>query len=137
GKEEYLNCEKYEIRHWDWTIENKITYLITKINEARKKHASLQQTNNIQFCHIENNNLIAFYKWSDDRSDETLTVISLDSHHAQQGFVQLPLSSLGFNAGHSFSLRDAITGNSYNWSTEWNYVELNPALPFHVFHINK
>ncbi len=137
GKEEYIHCEKYEIRHWDWSIENKITYLITKINEARKKHASLQQTNNIQFCHIENSNLIAFYKWSDDKSDETLTVISLDSHHTQQGFVQLPLSSLGVEDGHQFSMRDAITGNSYNWNSEWNYVELNPTLPFHVFHINK
>jgi starch synthase (maltosyl-transferring) len=137
GKEEYLNCEKYEIRYWDWTLENKITYLITKINAARKKHASLQQTNNIQFCHIENNNLIAFYKWSEDGSDETLTVINLDSNHTQQGFVQLPLKSLGINPGHPLSMRDAITGNRYNWSTEWNYVELNPTLPFHVFHINK
>lgn len=137
GKEEYLNCEKYEIRHWDWTIENKITYLITKINEARKRHTSLQQTNNIKFCHIENSNLIAFYKWSEDRSDETLMVINLDSHHTQQGFVQLPLQSLGINSGRPLSMRDAITGNNYNWNTEWNYVELNPTLPFHVFHINK
>lgn len=137
GKEEYINCEKYEIRHWDWNIENKLTYLITKINEARKKHASLQQTNNIRFCFIENSNLIAFYKWSDNRSNETLTVISLDSHHTQQGFVQLPLEALGVGAGHPLTMRDAMTENSYNWSSEWNYVELSPALPFHIFHINK
>ncbi|MEJ1221362.1 alpha-1,4-glucan--maltose-1-phosphate maltosyltransferase [Sediminicola sp. 1XM1-17] len=137
GKEEYINCEKYEIRHWDWNIQNKLTYLITKINEARKSHASLQQTNNIRFCHIENSNLIAFYKWSDDRSDETLTVISLDSHHTQQGFVQLPLEAIGVGAGHPLNMKDAMTENSYNWSTEWNYVELSPALPFHIFHINK
>ncbi len=137
GKEEYLNCEKYEIRHWDWTHENKLTYLITRLNATRKKHSSFHQTNNIMFCTVENDYLIAFYKWNDDRTDETLTVISLDSHNTQQGMVQLPLEALKVSAGHAIIMKDLITDNSYTWSSEWNYVELSPALPFHVFHINK
>ncbi len=137
GKEEYLNSEKYEIRHWDWSAENKLTYLIGKINEARKNHSSLQQTNNIQFCHIENENLIAFYKWNDDKTDETLSIISLDPHYAQQGVVQIPMDALGIHYGHSLNMHDVITGNSYIWDNEWNFVELNPTLPIHLFHIKK
>ena len=89
------------------------------------------------FCTVENDYLIAFYKWNDDRTDETLTVISLDSHNTQQGMVQLPLEALKVSAGHAIIMKDLITDNSYTWSSEWNYVELSPALPFHVFHINK
>lgn len=137
GKEEYLNCEKYEIRHWEWTHENKLTYLITRLNETRKNHSSFQQTNNIMFCALENDYLIAFYKWNDDRTNETLTVINLDSHNSQQGMVQMPLEALGVSAGHPVVMKDMITDNSYTWSSEWNYVELSAALPFHVFHINK
>ncbi|MEM9141621.1 MAG: alpha-1,4-glucan--maltose-1-phosphate maltosyltransferase [Bacteroidota bacterium] len=135
GKEEYKDCEKYEIRHWDWSVENKLTHLIGKINALRKTHESLQQTNNIRFCALENPNLIAFYKWNDDRTDEMLIVISLDPHYAQQGMVQLPVQELGVQPGHTVHVHDLVTNNGYFWHDEWNFVELHPALPFHIFHI--
>ncbi|MEK6155213.1 alpha-1,4-glucan--maltose-1-phosphate maltosyltransferase [Flavobacteriaceae bacterium 3-367] len=137
GKEEYLDCEKYEIRHWDWTRENKLMRVIGKINEARKNHQSLQQTNNIRFCHMENEQLLAFYKWNDDRTDETLMIISLDPHYAQQGSVQLPMEDLGIHHGQSINIHDLITDNGYIWDKEWNFVELHPTLPLHLFHIKK
>ncbi len=137
GKEEYLDSEKYEVRHWDWSIENKLTRVISKINDARKTHASLQQTNNIRFCHIENENLIAFYKWSDNQTDETLVIVNLDPHYMQQGQVQIPRDALGLHDHQSITVNDLITGNSYIWGDEWNFVELHPALPFHIFHIKK
>ncbi|MGB5556115.1 MAG: alpha-1,4-glucan--maltose-1-phosphate maltosyltransferase, partial [Flavobacteriaceae bacterium] len=112
-------------------------YVISKLNAARKAHASFQQTNNIRFCTIENDRLIAFYKWNDDRSDETLTVINLDNHYAQRGTVQLPLHEMGVQHGQPLEMHDLITNNSYIWREEWNFVEIHPALPFHVFHIKK
>ncbi len=60
GREEYLNSEKFQICHYDWSIENKMTTLISKINQIRHQNEALQQTNNIKFCHIENDNLMAF-----------------------------------------------------------------------------
>ncbi len=137
NKEEYLHSEKYEVRHWDWTIENKLTYLIGQINQIRKNHPSLQQTNNIRFCAMENEQLIAFHKWNDDRTDQTLIVVSLDSHHTQIGHVQLPMAALGMEHGESIAVYDLISNNSYIWNNEWNYIELGPNLPFHIFHIRK
>jgi len=137
GKEEYLHCEKYEIRHWDWSAENKITYLISRINQARKDHPALQQTNNVHFCFIENDQLLAFYKWNDDRSDEVLAIISLDSHNAQEGFVQLPLDAMGLGQAPRLQLNDLMTDNRYIWSSEWNFVALSPNLPFHIFQITR
>ena len=137
GKEEYFMSEKFQICHYDWTKENKITRLITKINQIRNSHESYQQTNNIKFCDIQNDNLVAFYKWNDDKSDETLTVISLDHHYSQSANMQLPLSDLGIHHGQQLEVEDLITGNSYQWFNEWNYVELHPTLPFHIFKIKK
>ena len=136
GKEEYLDCEKYEIRHWDWTIENKLTHVITKLNLARRDHPALQQTNNIRFCHVENDQLIAFYKWSDNKEDQVLVIISLDPYYSQQGTVQLPLHELGIHEGHEMRMHDLITDSTYLWYNEWNFVEIHPALPFHLFQIN-
>ena len=137
GREEYLNSEKYQITHYNWSIENKMTTMIAKINKIRHENEALQQTNNIQFCHIENDNLIAFYKWNHDKSNELLVIISLDQYYSQQGSIQMPMYQLGLYEGQQFQVHDLVTGNSYNWSHEWNFIELHPTLPFHIFKINK
>ncbi len=137
GKEEYLDSEKFQIRHWDWTVENKLTTLITKINQFRKEHKALQQTNNIKFLTIENDNLLAFYKHDDTKESEVICIVNLDPYYSQKGMVQLPLKELGIHAGHQLRVQDLITNSSYIWGQEWNYVELHPVLPFHLFKINK
>ncbi len=137
GKEEYLHCEKYEIRQWDWSRENKLTYVISKINAIRKEHEALQQTNNIRFLHIDNPYLLAFYKWNDTKTDEMLIIISLDAHNTQRGSLQLPAEAIGTTPGQGVTVHDSITDNGYIWKTEWNYIELHPALPFHFFQIKK
>ncbi|RXR23084.1 alpha-1,4-glucan--maltose-1-phosphate maltosyltransferase [Flavobacterium stagni] len=137
GKEEYYDSEKYQTRDWDWNHENKITMLISKINEVRKQNASLQQTNNIEFCDTDNEQVIAYYKFDDDKSNETLMVASLDAYYTKQAWVKLPLASLGIQNGQNCTVVDLITGNSYHWDKEWNFVELHPTLPFHLFKIIK
>ncbi|MEL0651740.1 alpha-1,4-glucan--maltose-1-phosphate maltosyltransferase [Algibacter sp. TI.3.09] len=137
GKEEYLNSEKFQITHYDWELKNKLTTIISKINFIRNHNEALQQTNNIKFCNIQNDNLIAFYKWNDDRTNEVLVVISLDPHNSQQANIQMPLQDLAVHAGHNLEMHDLITDSRYNWHNEWNYVELHPTMPFHIFKINK
>lgn len=137
GKEEYYMSEKFQLCHYDWFKENKLTTLISKINHIRKEHESYQQTNNIQFLETGNDQIIAFYKWNDNRSNETITVISLDAYNSQSGSVQLPLHALKIQHGQKIEVEDLVTRNCYNWYNEWNYVELHATLPFHIFKINK
>jgi starch synthase (maltosyl-transferring) len=137
GKEEYFMSEKFQLCQYDWFKENKITALITKINHIRKQHESYQQTNNIKFLEIGNDQLIAFYKWNDAKTNETITIISIDAYHSQAGSVQLPLQELKIHHGQKVEVEDLVTRNCYNWYNEWNYVELHPSLPFHIFKINK
>lgn len=137
GKEEYLNSEKYEVYHWDWNIQNKMTMLITRINKIRHEQPSLQQTNNIVFCATDNDQVLAYYKYDDDKQDETLMICSIDPFYEKQAWIQLPLAHLGIHQNQPIRVTDLITGNSYIWDKEWNYVSLHPALPFHLFKIQK
>jgi starch synthase (maltosyl-transferring) len=137
GKEEYYMSEKFEVKHYNWDVQNKLTSIISKVNAIRHQHEALQQTNNIKFCHVENDNLLAFYKWNDSKTDELLIIISLEQYYAQQGTVQLPLQDLGIHSGQQITVNDLVTGSSYNWHNEWNFIELHPTLPFHIFKINK
>ncbi|HEY0046391.1 MAG TPA: alpha-1,4-glucan--maltose-1-phosphate maltosyltransferase [Flavobacterium sp.] len=134
GKEEYMNSEKYDFFNWDWEKQNKLTVVISKINAIRKEHPSLQQTNNIVFCGADNDQLIAYYKFDDLRQDETLMIANLDPFYPKQGLVRLPIEQIG---NQSVKLFDLITGDSYIWDKEWNFVELHPALPFHLFKIQR
>jgi starch synthase (maltosyl-transferring) len=134
GKEEYLDSEKYEYYHWDWKKRNKLTTLITRVNHIRKEQISLQQTNNIVFCDTNNEQVMAYYKFDDNKENETLMVVSLDAFNKSQAMVKLPLQELG---NRPVEVTDLITGNSYLWDKEWNFVALSPELPFHLFKIQR
>jgi starch synthase (maltosyl-transferring) len=133
GKEEYLDSEKYEYFKWDWDKQNKITTLITRVNTIRKEQTSLQQTNNIVFCDTNNEQVMSYYKFDDDNQNKTLMVVSLDAFNTSQAMVKLPKELLRNLPVH---ITDLITGNSYIWDKEWNFVELPSELPFHLFKIH-
>ncbi len=132
GKEEYLNSEKYEVYHWDWNHKNKLIMLITRLNFLRRAHESLQQTNNIIFCDTGSDSVMAYIKYNDNFSDRTLMVVSLNDQFPIQTSIRIPIEKIGSNP---LQLTDQITGNTYWWDKEWNFVELKPELPFHLFKI--
>jgi starch synthase (maltosyl-transferring) len=136
GKEEYYDSEKYEVKRHDWKKTNRMTDIITLINKARKENPAFHSTWNIQFCHIEDQNLLAFLKVTDDLSNIILVVANLDPHAKHSGFVQLPKDRLKLGDHINVKVKDLLTEEHYTWTQEWNYVELDPfKLPFHLFKV--
>lgn len=134
AKEEYFNSEKYEIKIHDWKKTNRMTDIITMLNQARKENPALQSTWNMRFCFIDDPNLIAFVKTTDDRSNSFLVVVNLDPDGRHSGYVQLPKEHLQLGENINLKLHDIITDENYTWTQEWNYVELDPyKMPFHLF----
>jgi starch synthase (maltosyl-transferring) len=134
GREEYINSEKYEVRHYDWKRTNRMTDIMSLLNKIRKENAALQSTWNIQFCSIENNQLIAYVKSTDDLSNIILTVVNLDPTGKQSGYIQLPKEILKLSDKVNVKLHDLVTDEHYTWTQEWNFVELSPGkMPFHLF----
>jgi len=137
GKEEYFNSEKYEIKQHDWKRTNRMTDIIAIVNKARRENAALQSTWNIQFCAIENPNLIAYLKATDNLSNIILVVVNLDPNGNQSGYVQLPKERLQLGDKVNVKLRDLVTEEHFTWTQEWNFVELNPhKMPFHLFKLD-
>ena len=135
GKEEYKNSEKYEIRQWDWKMENKLTHIIRMTNRARIENTALQRTNNITFCDIQNDNILAYLKtaWNGNR---ILSIVNLDPYNSQGGYVRIPLDLIGKRPDEEYIVHDLITGSKYFWRGEYNAIELNPNLmPMHLFRI--
>ena len=134
NKEEYLNSEKYEIRHWDWDRTNKLTYLITLVNRLRHENVALQTTNNITFCSVNDDAIMAYLKISGN--NRLLVVVNTDAYSRRAGTVQVPIWQLGIGPDQDYTVYDLLTGAYYTWQGEWNYVELDPyALPMHLFRL--
>ncbi|MDQ3395088.1 MAG: alpha-1,4-glucan--maltose-1-phosphate maltosyltransferase [Bacteroidota bacterium] len=136
GKEEYIDNEKYEVKHWDWNRTSRIKEVIKLVNQIRKDNPALQQTNNISFGTSENPEIICYGKTIDDFSNQMIVVVNLDPYNLQRTMVKIPLMELGIPYDKPYWVHDQINGSRYQWLGEWNYVELNPhIMPVHIFKV--
>jgi starch synthase (maltosyl-transferring) len=137
-REEYLNSEKYEIKRWDLDRADSLRDFIARVNRARRENPALQRDRNLVFHPTDNEQLIAYSKATDDRANVILTVVNLDPHRAQRGFVKLRLESLGIDEGEPLQLDDLLDGKRYLWRGARNYVELDPQkCPAHIFRVTQ
>ena len=98
----------------------------------------MQSDWSLRFHPVNNEQLIAYSKRSDDNSNIILTVVNLDPHHTQSGWVNLPIDMLGLDPHQPYQVHDLLTGDRYLWHGPHNYVEINPAaVPAHVFRIRR
>lgn len=138
GKEEYFNSEKYEIRHYDWDYRNRMTALITRLNQIRKEHPALQSTWNIHFTRTDSEQLMSYVKYTEDMENVIWCIVSFDVEFRQSGFVEVPKQLLGIGRNVNLKVTDLLTGEVYHWFNEWNYVEIDPdKYPGHVLLVEK
>jgi len=136
GREEYLDSEKYEIRQWDRGRPDSLAELIARVNRIRRENPALQQDRTLRFHDIDNDQLIAYSKRSEDGANTILVVVNLDPHHVQSGWIELPLEELGIDPSSGFQVHDLLGDGRYLWHGPRNFVELSPhVLPAHVFRV--
>lgn len=137
NSEDYQDSEKYQIRVWDWDRPGNIKEFIARVNHARRENAALQSNESLRFCSIESEHLIAYLKYTQDLSNIILTIVNLDTAHAQWSYVKLPLADLGIKEGDSYHMHDLLSDADYVWRGERNFVRLDPAIsPGHLFRLS-
>lgn len=138
GSEEYLNSEKYEVKHRDLEAAGSLKNLIARINQIRRDNLALQSDYTLRFHETDNPVLLCFSKATEDLSNIVVVVVNLDAFHSQTGWVKLDLEALGLDGNHSFQAHDLLGGGSYLWQGARNYVELTPgSTPAHILQIRR
>jgi starch synthase (maltosyl-transferring) len=138
GSEEYLDSEKYQVRHWDWDRPSVFREFIALVNRIRRENPALQYDRWLRFYAVNNEQMLFYGKSSPDGSNVLLVVVNLDPHHRQGGTVHVPIGELGIGADDNYQVHDLITGGRFLWHGEANFVELDPAsTPAHIFRIRK
>jgi starch synthase (maltosyl-transferring) len=138
GSEEYLDSEKYELRHWDLDRPDSLKDLVARVNRIRRENPALHDNFGLRFHTVDNPQLIAYSKSTADRSNVVLVVVNLDPHHVHSGWLELPVEELGLQGPARYQVHDLMTDARYFWSGPRNYVQVDPrVVPAHVFRVRR
>ena len=126
GSEEYLDSEKYQLRRWHFDGRETLSWLIARVNHIRRDNEALQSDQSLRFLRIDNDQIIAYSKSTPDLRNLIITVVNLDPANVQHGMLEVPLWDLGLPGDRPFRVQDLLSGETYEWSGAWNYVQLHP-----------
>ena len=138
GSEEYLDSEKYEVRHWDLERPDSLRDLIARVIRIRRDNPALQGNAGLRFHPVDNEQLIAYSKTSEDAANVVVVVVNLDPHHPQSGWLEIPPESFGLDPHAPYQVHDLLSDARFFWSGPRNYVTLDPAaVPAHVLRLRR
>lgn len=138
GSEEYLDSEKYEIKHWNRESADSLKDFIARMNRIRKDNPALKCDWSLCFHELDNEQMICYMKRTEDLGNIILVVVNLDPHHVQSGWVRIPLEPLGLGAADSYQAHDLLTGARFLWHGARNYVQLDPKNgPAHILRLRR
>ena len=134
GAEEYIDNEKYEYRPRDFAgaeaAGESLAPYLTMLNRLRREHPALRQLRNLHVHGSEDDAVLVFSKhlareFTGTRSADTVVVVAnVDPHSVRETLVHLDLPAIGLPAGATFQVNDAVTGQTWDWSSS-NYVRLD------------
>jgi starch synthase (maltosyl-transferring) len=138
GSEEYLNSEKYELRHWDRERPDSLRAFVALVNRIRRENTALQSDRSLRFFPTDNEQLISYAKRDEANDNAIVVVVNLDPRNTHSGWVELDLAALGIDPAMQYQMHDLLTGARYLWEGARNFVQLDPArVPAHVFRVRR
>jgi starch synthase (maltosyl-transferring) len=136
--EEYLNSEKYELKHWDLDSPNSLRSYVALLNRIRRENTAFRANYGLQFHETNNPYLICYSKSSADGTNVILVAVNLDPFSVQAGSVNLDLTSLGVVDGMRFEVHDLLSGSRFDWMGTRNFIQLPfEGVPAHVFKVTQ
>ena len=138
GSEEYLDSEKYQLRHWDLNRPDSLRDFIARVNSIRRANPALHRDWSLRFHRTDNENIICYSKRTEDSSNIVLVAVNLDPHHTQSGWIELDPEEIPSETHRPYQVHDLLSEARYLWQGQRNYVELDPKIvPAHIFTIRR
>jgi starch synthase (maltosyl-transferring) len=135
--EEYLNSEKYEIRHRDYDRPGNLSPLMTALNRIRRGHPALSRLRSVHMWPSSNPQIFAYSKMNDTGTDRVLTVVNLDPHHVQEAVLFLDRTVLGLPPAQPLTVFDELSQETFTWFGDQPFIRLDPVHRMaHIFSIN-
>ena len=135
---EYLDSEKFQVVARDYSRTPNLVALVTAVNAARRRHPAFRMLRGTTVHRSDNEALLVYSKFDPRRDDAVLVVVNLDPWQTQSATLELDLGALGLAGEPSFDVHDALTGQTWTWSGNRPWVQLDPrAQPAHVLAVHR
>ncbi len=136
GSEEYLDSEKYQLRHWTLDRPDNLRDFIGRVNRIRGENPALHRNDTLRFHPTDNDRILVFSKRDAGGENRIVVVVNLDPHHPQSGWIDLDHEAVGLRPGESYQVHDLLAGGRYLWEGGRNFVRLDPEVsPAHIFSV--
>ena len=140
GSEEYLDSEKYQLRHWDLERPDSLRDFIARVNRIRREQpGAAVGPRRLRFHPVDNERCSCYSQdqpgrqptWCSPWSTSTRTTPSPAGWSCRW-------RSSGWTPTRPFQAHDLLSGARFLWHGARNYVALDPAAaPAHIFRLRR
>ena len=100
--------------------------------------ATTHANHSLRFLDIDNEQLIAYAKVSDDRINVVVTVVNLDPYNVHSGWLEFDPADFDVEPGHAFQMHDLLSNRRFTWEGGRHFVRLDPAsMPAHILRLRR
>jgi starch synthase (maltosyl-transferring) len=124
GKEEYLDSEKYQLRHRDPDTPGHIRDDISLINSIRRSHPQMRDMHNLRFVPAHDDRVLSYARA--DADGALLFHVLLDPHASADFGFEVPLWLFGLPSDASVEVQDLVNGNRFTWHGRDHRLMLDP-----------
>jgi starch synthase (maltosyl-transferring) len=128
GREEYLDSEKYEIRHRDYDAPGNIKADIRLMNRIRRQEHAFRDFTNLRFYTAHDDRVLYYGKMDRASGSYVLFHVLLDPFQPADFGFEVPLWEFGLPDDGSIQVQDLIHGNGFAWQGKSHSLSLDPHM---------
>ncbi|XDA98981.1 alpha-1,4-glucan--maltose-1-phosphate maltosyltransferase [Sulfitobacter sp. LCG007] len=125
-KDEYLNSEKYELKHRDFSAPGNITADVAFINALRRDNPAMKDFTNLQFFNAWDDRVLCYGRFDHAARNYLLFHVLIDPHAPAEFDFELPLWEFELPDEGAIEVQDAINGNRFTWFGKSHRLSLDP-----------
>lgn len=136
GSEEYLDSEKYELRHRDLAAPASLAPFITRLNRIRREEPALAPGRPPLLQRIDDEHLLAWVRHDADSGNTILVIVNLEPNRSRAGTLDLDRDALGIDPAAALLASDLLGPATHRWPAgHAPRIVCTPDSPLHVFRI--
>ncbi len=126
GREEYLDSEKYELRHRDWDAPGNIKDDIRLINQIRREQPAMRDFLNLKFYAADSDQVLYYGRMDEASGNYILFHVLIDPHAPAEFPFEVPLWEFGLPDEASIEVQDLVNKNHFTWHGKDHRLALDP-----------
>ena len=125
-KDEYLDSEKYEIKHRDLDAPGNIKADVRLINKIRRANPAMKDATNLEFFPADDDRVLYYGRFDAASRNYLLFHVLIDPFGGAEFGFELPLWKFGLPDEASIEVEDAIHANRFTWHGKDHRLWLDP-----------